>query len=265
MKFNIPLPPKIFIYFAIVATTVALVPPAVIWWMREHNSDKTRIHIFQDMDNQSRFKTQQVNELFGDGRADRRPVEGSVARGLLQTDEHYWRGWADGDWATTFPSQFTIDRAFLERGQERYDIYCSVCHGAVGFGDGMVHQRVMQLVENPAISNGTTWVAPRSVHEPEVREQPVGQLYNTVTNGIRNMAGYASQIPAEDRWAIVAYMRALQRSQNAPDSDVPGVDRDSLRMDDLRTPTEEAAPAAASATGEPATATPSTPTSGAAS
>lgn len=229
-------PPKFFIYAAIVATTVALIPPALIYWAREMNSEKPRIHYIQDMDNQARFKTQQANDLFRDGRASRPTVEGTVARGEVMLDEHYWKGWTDGDWATEYPDQITIDRALLERGQERYGIYCSMCHGQAGYGDGAVHVRAMELVNNPAIGNGTVWVQPRNIHESEVRVQPVGQIYNTITNGIRNMAGYAPQIPVEDRWAIVAYVEVLHRSQNAlpQDLDRLGIPAEALPLQDLR-------------------------------
>jgi mono/diheme cytochrome c family protein len=94
----------------------------------------------------------------------------------------------------------------------------------------MVHKRAMELMNNPAIGNGTTWVAPKSLHEQEIREQPVGQIFNTISNGVRNMAGYASQIPVADRWAIVAYVKALQRSQNARAEDVPQATRELLQV-----------------------------------
>lgn len=234
-------PPKIFIYGAVVATTIALVPPAVIYMAREINSTKPRIHYIQDMDNQARFKTQQVNDLFRDERANRPQVSGTVARGEAKLDKHYWDGKVEGDWATAFPAQLVIDQQMLERGQERYDIYCSMCHGQAGYGDGAVHQRAMELVNNPAIGNGTVWVQPRNIHESEVRIQPVGQIYNTITNGIRNMAGYAAQIPVEDRWAITAYVQVLQRSQYArpQDLDAIGVAAEELPLLDLRPAMEE--------------------------
>jgi len=235
-------PPKIFVYAAVVATTIALVPPSLIYMAREMNSEKPRIHYIQDMDNQARFKTQQVNDLFRDKRANRPQVDGTIARGEEMLDEHYWKGWADGDWATDFPDQVVVDRLLLERGQERYGIYCSVCHGEAGYGDGSVHKRAMELVNNPAIGNGTVWVQPRNIHEAEVRNQPVGQIYNTITNGIRNMAGYAAQIPVEDRWAITAYVAVLHRSQFArpQDLDVLGIAAEDLPLQDLRPVLEEA-------------------------
>jgi mono/diheme cytochrome c family protein len=113
-----------------------------------------------------------------------------------------------------------LDAATLARGRQRFDIYCSACHGYAGFGDGAVNQRAMELVTNAnGPVNGTQWVAAKSLHDETTRNQPVGQLFNTITHGIRNMAGYASQIPVEDRWAIAAYVKALQLSQDAAAAD----------------------------------------------
>ena len=113
-----------------------------------------------------------------------------------------------------------MDAATLERGQQRFNIYCSACHGYAGFGDGAVNKRAMELVANATGPvNGTQWVAAKSLHDETTRNQPMGQLFNTITHGIRNMAGYASQIPVEDRWAIAAYVKALQLSQDAAAAD----------------------------------------------
>jgi mono/diheme cytochrome c family protein len=110
----------------------------------------------------------------------------------------------------------------LRRGQERYDIYCSPCHGLAGYGDGMVAMRAEGLQEG-------TWTPPSSIHTELVRSRAPGHLYNTITNGIRNMPAYGPQISVEDRWAIVAYVEALQRSQAATVEDVPMELRASLR------------------------------------
>lgn len=228
--------PRWMIYLVMIGTVAALVPPTLVWRLRTMKSDKPRIHYVQDMDNQARFKAQQPNELFADNRAGRPPIEGTVARGELRTDDHLQLGVVADDWAESYPVE--VDMALLQRGQERFDIYCSLCHGKAGYGDGMVHMRAMELVNNPAIGNGTQWVQPKSLHDPEVRIQPAGQIYNTITNGIRNMAGYRGQIPVEDRWAITAYVQALQRSQNARPSDLDGRDPASLELRDLMPPAE---------------------------
>ncbi len=215
---------------AIIITTILIVlgsvPFALAAMARAVPSSRTRIHIIQDMDNQPKFRAQHANPLFADGRAMRPAVAGTVARGQLAADDHYDRGVLDGAWATTFPPQVRVDLDLLYRGQGRFNIYCAPCHGYAGYGDGMVNQRAMELV-NRAV-NGTTWVQPKNMHELLIREEPVGQTFNTITNGVRNMAGYAAQISVEDRWAIVAYVKALQRSQTADLNDLPPDQRTDL-------------------------------------
>ncbi len=205
--------PKMIITIALLLLTAAAVPPALIAQARAVRSKKPRIHLVQDMDNQPRFEAQHANALFADGRAMRPPVAGTVARGELRADDHYDRGIVGGEWATTFPATVEVTMTLMERGRQRFNIYCQPCHGAAGYGDGIVNKRAMELLNLG--TNGTTWVAPKSLHEQQIREQPVGQLFNSITNGVRNMPPYGPQIPVADRWAIVAYVRALQRSQNA--------------------------------------------------
>ena len=121
----------------------------------------------------------------------------------------------DRDYFTTFPPQLDEKMGpLMDRGQERFNVYCAPCHGLVGDGNGMVSIRALER-QDPE------WATPTSVHASGVRGQPVGQLFNTITNGFGKMPDYAAQIPAEDRWAIVLYVRALQRSQNAGVDDVP--------------------------------------------
>ncbi len=208
---------------ALIITTILIalgsVPFALAAMDRAVPSSRTRIHIIQDMDNQPKFRAQHANPLFADGRAMRPPVAGTVARGRLEADDHYYRGVVDGAWATTFPPRVQVNLDLVHRGQDRFNIYCTPCHGYAGYGDGMVNQRAMELVNRSV--NGTTWVQPKNMHEQLIREQPIGQTFNTITNGVRNMSGYAAQIPTEDRWAIVAYVKALQRSQTADLNDLP--------------------------------------------
>jgi mono/diheme cytochrome c family protein len=115
--------------------------------------------------------------------------------------------------------------ALVARGQERFDVYCAVCHGTSGYGNGPVSARALQLME----LGNAQWTPPSSLHDDLVRGRPDGHIFNTITNGIRNMPAYGSQIPAADRWAIVGYVRALQRSQRATTGDVPADERDRLR------------------------------------
>ncbi len=220
--------PKWLVVITMLLVVLAMIPPALIARQRAVPFTKSRIHIIQDMDAQLKFKAQNPNTLFNDGRSMRPPLEGVIARGDLMEDAHYYKGVVGSEWATTFPAQIPVTINLLRRGQERFNIYCQPCHGIAGYGDGIVNQRAMELMNAPLLGNGTTWVQPKSIHEEAIREQPVGQIFNSITNGIRNMSGYASQIPVEDRWAIVAYAKALQRSQHARETDLSPRERAEL-------------------------------------
>ncbi|MCH2181563.1 MAG: DUF3341 domain-containing protein [Mariniblastus sp.] len=113
---------------------------------------------------------------------------------------------AEPDWVTQFPPNVNVDQALLERGQQRFNIYCSACHGYAGNGDGLVNARAMAL----AASGQATWTTAKSLNDPEIIKNPVGRIFDTISNGRGTMGPYKSQIPVEDRWAIVAYVRALQ-------------------------------------------------------
>ncbi len=202
------------------AALLAMLPLACVARARYAHTSKPRIHIIQDMDNQPRFKAQQANPLFADGRAMRRAVEGTIARGTLRDDEHLYAGLVRGEWAAAPP--MPVDAALLERGRERFEIFCAPCHGLDGYGKGMVSRRADRLQEG-------TWVPPLSFHDAAVRARPDGHLFNTITHGIRTMPAYGRQVPAADRWAIVSYLRALQKSQAAPLADVPSERRSELR------------------------------------
>lgn len=221
------LPPKWIIYLVLTMTAIATIPPVIIARARTSKTESRRIHYIQDMDNQAKRKSQTPSDLFADNRSMRPRVDGTVARTEVADDPHMTFGVVDGGWAAGPPAGMTLDMAMLERGQDRYAIYCSMCHGVLGYGDGIVHQRAERLVTTGI--NGTTWVQPKNVHDPEVRDQPMGQIYNTITNGIRNMSGYAAQVPTEDRWAIAAYVKAMQRSQNAKPSDLTPGEVDAMK------------------------------------
>jgi mono/diheme cytochrome c family protein len=226
--------PKWLVVITMLLVVLAMIPPALIARQRAIPFTKSRIHIIQDMDDQAKLKTQNPalviagRSLFNDGRSMRPPLEGVIARGDLMEDAHYYKGVVGNEWVTTFPTQIPVTRNLLRRGQERFNIYCQPCHGAAGYGDGIVNQRAMRLMDAPLLGNGTIWVQPKSIHEEAIREQPVGQIFNSITNGVRNMSGYASQIPVEDRWAIVAYAKALQRSQHAREADLSPRERAEL-------------------------------------
>jgi mono/diheme cytochrome c family protein len=177
-------------------------------------SKKPPIHVNPNMDNQPKYKAQAESKFFADGATMRIPVEGTVARGELREDVEYYTGKkANGDFVEE--NQRPVDMQLLKRGQERFEIYCSPCHGRVGNGQGIVVSRGM--------------LPPPTFHSDSLRAYPDGRIFDVITNGIRNMSSYAAQIPVEDRWAIIAYVRALQRSQHATIDDVPVEKREKLQ------------------------------------
>jgi mono/diheme cytochrome c family protein len=197
----------------------ALVPPLLVAQYRYSTKSLPRIHPIQDLDFQEKYKTQASSPLFADGRAMRLPIAGTVADGWLEADEHFYSGLVDGKEAVTFPIPVTKEK--MLRGQERFNIYCATCHGLQGEGGNtsIISIRAMKRID--ATTDPPGWVLPLSLHKEEVRQQPVGKYFSTITNGIRTMPSYGAQIPVEDRWAIILYIRALQKSQNATLDDVP--------------------------------------------
>lgn len=159
----------------------------------------------QDMHDQPRYEPLERSNFFSDQRAARPAIAGTVARGQLNLDEHLHTGKINGALAATFP--FPITKDVLHRGQERFNIFCSPCHGRVGDGRGMIVQRGFRQ--------------PPSFHIQRLREAPPGYYFDVITNGFGAMYSYASRVPVEDRWAIAAYIHALQLSQNATLEDVP--------------------------------------------
>jgi mono/diheme cytochrome c family protein len=241
--------------------TAALLVPLYLWMTSSTTTSLPRISIFKDMEHQAKFQAQQPSTLFKDGRSMRRPIEGTVARGRSRDDIELYYGEnpestlvnrpergdlqfasfnsegplkarlvAEGDedaaaapapgepvekdWITDFPAAIKINQETMDRGQQRFNIYCAACHGLTGDGNGLVTQRAMSLQQG-------TWTQPTSFHVEAVTSQPVGRIFNTISNGIRKMPGYKEQITAEDRWAIVLYLKALQRSQKATPEDFP--------------------------------------------
>jgi mono/diheme cytochrome c family protein len=168
-----------------------------------------------DMHDQPRYRPLASSNFFSDGRASRPLVPGTIARGYLRTDTRYYRGRDAGELVSEMPVKVT--RELLVRGQERYNIYCSPCHGRTGDGEGMVVLRGFRH--------------PPSFHQERLYNQPVGHFYDVITNGFGAMASYANRIAVEDRWAIVAYVRAIQLSQNATVDDVPPAERSRLQQE----------------------------------
>ncbi len=214
--------PKWITALIVASTAFALIPFAIAAKARNSHSSEPHRHIFPDMDFQPKFKSDTAIDLFPDGRANRGEITGTIARGSLNADDTFYRGIEAGTWTTGFPKQLEINDALVKRGQGRFNIYCSACHGYDGRGNGAVPQRV-------ALGGGA-WQA-RNLVEPNGAAvmMPNGQLFNTISNGFNTMMGYANQIPHADRWAIVLYVRALQRSQNATLEDVPPDQRGSIR------------------------------------
>lgn len=175
--------------------------------------DEPPIHLNQNMDFQKRFEPQEYNAFYENSRAMRKPVQGAVARGELKTNDHLYLGKDGDEHVASLPSvdehgqPIEIDQAFLERGQGRYEIFCTPCHGVSGAGNGMVVQRGM--------------LQPPSLYDERLLGMNVGYFYDVITNGVRNMPPYAAQIPVRDRWAIAAYVRTLQRSHRATLEQVP--------------------------------------------
>ena len=162
-------------------------------------SEEPPIHVVPNMDNQPKLKAQAKSEFFEDGAAMRTPVEGTVARGQLNEDDALYRGKKDnGDFVTKSPLEATAE--LLERGKERYAIFCAPCHGTTGDGKGTV------------IALGFT--QPPDIRADSIVAFPDGQVFDLMTNGVRNMPAYGPQIPVPDRWAIIAHVRRLQSSHS---------------------------------------------------
>jgi mono/diheme cytochrome c family protein len=162
----------------------------------------------QDMHDQPKYRGLRASKFFADGSSARPLVEGTVARGTLQEDEAFFTG--KNEKVTVKDLPFAADEALLNRGQERFNIYCSPCHDKIGGGNGMVVQRGYRR--------------PPTFHSDRLRQADAGYFFDVITNGFGVMPDYRAQVAPRDRWAIVAYIRALQLSQHAAATDVPGGD-----------------------------------------
>jgi cytochrome c5 len=200
---------------------------------RGQKSEKPPIEIFPDMDHQPKVKAQVPSEFFADGRGNRQPVPGTVPLGYEAPvskenpfpDEGKYRmvryssgtdylntGRFGDQWGTGIPMPVTAE--LMQRGRDRYQIFCAVCHGASGGGNGVTGQYGLVAIAN--------------FHQDRLRQMADGEIYNTITHGKNTMLGYGSKIPVDDRWAIVAYVRALQAAQTATINDVPPDERTKL-------------------------------------
>lgn len=185
---------------------------------RGWTSDEPPVHINPNMDTQPKLRAYRASEFFADGKAMRQPPEGTVSRTLsgtdlrdadfLALDDHYYRGVVNGEVVNTPPAGIVVNEALLERGRERYNIYCSPCHAQHGTGNGLVAERLT--------------IKPPTFHDDVRYKRPLGYFYRAITHGVPmpetratpdavNMPSYAMQVPPADRWAISLYIRALQR------------------------------------------------------
>jgi len=205
------------------ATFFLVVLAVSILGFRGSISTKPPLELIPDMDHQAKYKPQAESPFFADGRADRPLPAGVVAFGRVSTapegkpvadatflhsdDATYIGKNADGSWVTGFPKSVKVDARFMARGQDRFTIYCAPCHGALGDGNGITKQYGM----------GAT----PGYHDDRLRKMAEGEIFNTITNGKGNMLSQADKLSAEDRWAVIAYVRALQRAENGTAADVP--------------------------------------------
>lgn len=187
---------------------------------RGQPSDKPPVHLFGDMDWQPKVQPLesgpmvtgadgQKAPLFADGRGMRPLVAGTVAQGQLHEDEAFYKGMVDGKHVARVPVE--VNETLIRRGQERFNIYCAPCHDKTGAGRGIVIQR--------------GFPPPVDLASDRVLQMPDGQIFDTITNGVRNMPAYRKQVPVEDRWAIAAWVRVLQRSQHGKIDDVPAAEK----------------------------------------
>ena len=236
--------PKILFPIAACLMISSLVPLVIIAKMRVVPTNVPRFELIHDMDFQPKLKTQRFSRMFADGRGMRAPIAGTLARGDLQLDTALHEGLIQSEadqvdrnllmpnaknpdgttvsldkfpWVSEIP--IPVNAKLMARGKERYNIYCAVCHGLSGKGDGFITQRAMKLqAANPGVG---TWILPVALYSETVLKQKVGQLFSNITHGVRKMPSYSSQIPVEDRWAIVLYLRALQESGSQNIDEVP--------------------------------------------
>lgn len=276
----------------LVMACLAVIPVALIAYVRSTPSEATRIDIWTDMDYSEAAKPQEASNLFADGRSNRSQIAGTIAVGDLEDDDAYFKGYLPDDeesvardsvsrevqltavvaqegdakpdqedgagkpdakqgdttaaggqeatadkpqpspiipvkpkepnYVSEFPDRVNVTENFLKRGQLRFNIYCAVCHGQAGKGNGLVSLRATEI-------QSTDWLPPTDLTSQPVIDQPIGKIYDTIAIGRRKMAGYKAQIPVADRWAIAAYVRALQESQNASIDDVPEEQRTILK------------------------------------
>jgi mono/diheme cytochrome c family protein len=211
-----------FAYYTLAFVVVLLLS---VMGFRGSFSTRPPIEVFPDMDHQAKYKPQASSKFFADGRADRPLPPGTVPFGrsaaqadpaFLKADDFHYEGkLADGTFGRGFPAALEITGAFVERGQNRYQIYCAPCHGTLGDGNGIT--KSYGMLTTP------------TYHDDRLRGMAEGEIYNTITHGKNTMMGYADKLSPDDRWAVVAYVRALQRAAHGSINDVPLEQRGGLK------------------------------------
>lgn len=202
-----------YAYYSLLFVVVLLVS---VLGFRGMRSTEPPIEVFPDMDRQAKYKPQGQSAFFADGRADRPQVAGTVPRGrsevgapdpayLRSEDARFQGRAADGSFVTAFP--VAVDESMIRRGRDRYMIYCAPCHGALGDGNGITKRYGM--------------VATPTFHDDRIRALPHGEIFHTITHGKNTMMAYGDKLAPDDRWAVVAYVRALERARHATLADVP--------------------------------------------
>ncbi len=211
-----------FAYYTLAFVVVLLLS---VMGFRGSFSTRPPIEVFPDMDHQAKYKPQASSKFFADGRADRPLPPGTVPFGrsaaqadpafLKADDFHYDGKLSDGTFGRGFPASLELTGAFLERGQNRYQIYCSPCHGTLGDGNGIT--KSYGMLTTP------------TYHDDRLRGMAEGEIFNTITHGKNTMMSYADKLSPDDRWAVVAYVRALQRAAHGTINDVPTEQRGGLK------------------------------------
>ncbi len=243
-------------HYFFIGFILAVIAAAVIAGPRGAKFEKPPLELFPDMDRQSKVKYQKPSEFFADGRAARMPVEGTVPMGYLKTwqasedhilndiqfsrgQDYVSTGLMGDNWGDGMPEEFELDLAFMQHGREKYEVYCTPCHGATGAGNGI------------ATNYGVGGVA--NLQQATFVEQPDGQLYTTITHGKGLMFGYGGNLTLKDRWSIVAYIRVLQKAASGSLDELKEEDRERLLAEAQPAEESSAAPAAGDAEtgGEP--------------
>ena len=211
--------PKGFIWAGLAFVLLSWIPFAMILKARYSTTETPPIHIVPNMDYQQKFKPQSASTIFDDGRSMRLPVPNTVARGALATvdanghDVFSSGKNPDGSFAALMP--VAPSETLMKRGERMYKIHCALCHGELGEGDGIVHRRALALQE-------PNWIQPSLIStDPVIHAREDGYLFDVITNGIRNMKGYGASIDVQDRWAVVLWVRALQKSRLAAAASLP--------------------------------------------